>query len=183
MFSRLSGGFEKNNPRLALSGPLVDLDQVTPLVARLQGEVARLTDELANHDSASKLMGAWVSEKGQMPWVTAINILAIATHMPDDERQRLIDMDDGTTERGALIAERDAIKVELERFKKANGELSAECVKRRNVNYEMQSELTKARECIAEIRAETVSGTPYDIQLLADAFLANQAAPAAKGGE
>lgn len=74
---------------------------------------AALREELDNHDSASQLMNAWVSEKGQMPWVTAINIMATATKMSDEERQRLLDMDGGSTERRALVAERDALQQRL----------------------------------------------------------------------
>lgn len=88
-------------------------------VTRLQAEVDRLTDALANHDMASKAMDAWVSEKGQMPWATAINMLAILTHMPDSERDRLLDMDDGSTERGALIAERDQLQARMEEMEGA----------------------------------------------------------------
>lgn len=76
-------------------------------VARLQAEVERLTNSLANHDTAAKCMTAWVAEKGQMPWATAIKMLAVLTKMPDAERDQLLGMDDGSTERGALIAERD----------------------------------------------------------------------------
>ena len=86
------------------------------VVAQLEvaiGREAALREELGNHDSASHLMNAWVAEKGQMHWVTAINIMAIATKMSDEERQLLLDMDDGSTERGALVAERDALQQRL----------------------------------------------------------------------
>lgn len=90
-----------------------DFDRVTAeRDASLRREAA-LREDLDNHDSASQLMNAWVSEKGQMPWVTAINIVAIVTKMPDEERQRLIDMDYGSTERGTLIAKIDALQQRL----------------------------------------------------------------------
>lgn len=73
----------------------------TALDAALAREAA-LREELANHDSASQLMNAWVAEKGPMPWVTAINVMAIATNMPDAERKRLLDMDDGSAELNTL---------------------------------------------------------------------------------
>lgn len=86
------------------------------VVAQLEAALGRettLREELGNHDSASHLMNAWVAEKGQMHWVTAINIMAIATKMSDEERQLLLDMDDGSAERGALVAERDALQQRL----------------------------------------------------------------------
>lgn len=71
----------------------------------------------------------------------------------------------------------DALKAEVERFKKANGELSTECVKRRNANYEMQSELTKAREALDLFRDHYDGETGGRIAEV----LANQFAPTAKG--
>ena len=59
------------------------------------GELAALREELANHDSASLLMNAWVDEhKSQMPWDKAIELIAVVTKIPDAEKQRLLCLDD-----------------------------------------------------------------------------------------
>lgn len=89
---------------------MVKLDDHRAHLATLQAEIEQLKDSLANHDSVSKVMNAWVAEKGQMPWATAIKTLAIITKMPDQERDRLLGMDDGSTERGELIEERDQLR-------------------------------------------------------------------------
>lgn len=60
-----------------------------------QSELAALREELANHDSATKLINAWVDTHGkQIPWDKAIEIIAVVTKMPEVERQRLLCMDD-----------------------------------------------------------------------------------------
>ena len=60
-----------------------------------ESELAALREELANHDSASLLMNAWVTEhKSQMPWDKAIEMIAVVTKMPDAEKQRLLCLDD-----------------------------------------------------------------------------------------
>lgn len=90
-------------------------------LAPLQAEIERLTDSLANHDSVSKVMNAWVAEKGQMPWATAIKTLAIITKMPDQERDRLLNMDDGSTERVALTEERDRLQARCDELRRMLG--------------------------------------------------------------
>ncbi len=58
-------------------------------------QIAALREELANHDSASLLMNSWVTEhKTQMPWDKAIELIAVVTKMPDEEKQRLLCLDD-----------------------------------------------------------------------------------------
>ncbi|MNY28834.1 hypothetical protein D3C86_1628360 [compost metagenome] len=86
----------------ALQRELVtDSDDVhVELVSRIdydaaQSQLAALREELANHDSASLLMNAWVAEhKSQMPWDKAIELIAVVTKMPDAEKQRLLCLDD-----------------------------------------------------------------------------------------
>lgn len=39
---------------------------------------------------ASYLMDVWFNEKGRLPWATAVKITAIVTKMPDQERDRLL---------------------------------------------------------------------------------------------
>ena len=60
-----------------------------------KSELAALREELANHDSASLLMNAWITEhKTQMPWDKAIEMIAVVTKMPVEEKQRLLCLDD-----------------------------------------------------------------------------------------
>ena len=60
-----------------------------------QSELAMLREELANHDSATKLINAWVDTYGKkIPWDKAIEIIAVVTKMAESERQRLLCMDD-----------------------------------------------------------------------------------------
>lgn len=124
------------------------LDRVTAERDSALGREAALREELENHDSASKLMNAWVAEKGQIPWVTAINIVAIITKMPDEERQRLIDMDDGSTERGALIAKIDALQQRLtaadERAGVLEGLLREVSAEARHPDYDWNLETQRA---------------------------------------
>lgn len=62
---------------------------------RAVNKVDALREDLANHDSASLLMNAWVTEhKSQMPWGKAIEMIAVVTKMPDAEKQRLLCLDD-----------------------------------------------------------------------------------------
>lgn len=65
------------------------------LLQTAKSELAALREELANHDSASLLMNAWVAEhKSQMPWDKAIELIAVVTKMPEAEKQRLLCLDD-----------------------------------------------------------------------------------------
>lgn len=114
--------------------PLIDLEAHRAHLAPLQAKIDQLADSLANHDSVSKVMNAWVAEKGQMPWATAIKTLAIITKMPDQERDRLLNMDDGSTERGALIEERDRLQARCDELEcdhewTDDGEFNLHCTK------------------------------------------------------
>lgn len=66
---------------------------------------------------------------------------------------------------------------ELGELKASVDRLIAVCLQKDALITEMDRIGSKALECINQIRSETVSGTPYSIQLLADEFLANQSAP------
>ena len=56
---------------------------------------AALREELDNHDCATLLINAWVDAHGkQIPWDKAIEIIAVATKMPDAEKTRLLCLDD-----------------------------------------------------------------------------------------
>lgn len=56
---------------------------------------AALLEELSDHDSATLLINAWVDTHGkQIPWDKAIEIIAVATKMPDAEKARLLCLDD-----------------------------------------------------------------------------------------
>jgi hypothetical protein len=42
---------------------------------------------------ASKAIDAWVAAHGKpIPWAKAVEIMAVITHMPDTERQRLLSL-------------------------------------------------------------------------------------------
>ena len=59
------------------------------------GREAALREELDNHDCATLLINAWVDAHGkQIPWDKAIEIIAVATKMPDAEKTRLLCLDD-----------------------------------------------------------------------------------------
>ena len=44
--------------------------------------------------NASRLIDAWVAERGQIPWAKAVEIVAIVTKMSEEEKQRLIGLDE-----------------------------------------------------------------------------------------
>lgn len=114
-----------------------EAEQLSETSMSQESLIEQLTDSLANHDSVSKVMNAWVAEKGQMPWATTIKTLAIITKMPDQERDRLLNMDDGGTERGALIEERDRLQARCDEQAKT---LSALVAVARTVNRNAASE-------------------------------------------
>ncbi len=114
-----------------------EAEQLSETSMSQESLIEQLTDSLANHDSVSKVMNAWVAEKGQMPWATTIKTLAIITKMPDQERDRLLNMDDGGTERGALIEERDRLQARCDEQAKTLSTLVAVA---RTVNRNAASE-------------------------------------------
>lgn len=75
----------------------VQKEDFMKLADERRAELEALKEDLANHDSATKLINAWVDANGkQIPWNKAIDIIAIVTKMPEVERRRLLDMDDNT---------------------------------------------------------------------------------------
>ena len=56
-------------------------------------EAMRKAQEASREAMAEKAMDAWVRERGQMSWKRAIEIIAILTKMPDEERDRLLNME------------------------------------------------------------------------------------------
>jgi len=82
---------------------------------------AELREELDNHDCATLLINAWVDAHGkQIPWDKAIEIIAVATKMPDAEKTRLLCLDDQyellqqrltVTEQRAAMLEREFKKL------------------------------------------------------------------------
>ena len=72
----------------------IALENQDLLNAALAREAA-LREELDNHDCATLLINAWVDAHGkQIPWDKAIEIIAVATKMPDAEKTRLLCLDD-----------------------------------------------------------------------------------------
>lgn len=81
-----------------------------------ESQLAALREELANHDSASLLMNAWVAEhKSQMPWDKAIELIAVVTKMPDAEKQRLLCLDDQYELMSQRLADAERRNAELEK--------------------------------------------------------------------
>ncbi len=62
----------------------------------------RVSDEESKDALASRLIDVWIAEKGKkIPWAKAIQIIAIVTKQPDEERDHLLRMaddDDGKCE-------------------------------------------------------------------------------------
>lgn len=67
-----------------------DLDKM--LSALKSGEVVLCSKEMEPPELlASRLIDVWCADKGkQIPWAKAVQIVAIVTKQPDDERDRLL---------------------------------------------------------------------------------------------
>ncbi|MFK1233001.1 hypothetical protein ACIUXA_32020, partial [Pseudomonas aeruginosa] len=72
---------------------LIDLLQEFPLYAAPVAQAQ--PEETPGEILAAKLIETWVTEHGKpAPWSTAVEITAVATNMPNDERDRLLALDD-----------------------------------------------------------------------------------------
>lgn len=115
-------------------------DVVAQLEAAL-GREAALREELDNHDCATLLINAWVDAHGkQIPWDKAIEIIAVATKMPDAEKTRLLCLDD----------QYELLQQRLTVAERRSGELECFSVKQAAILYELGIQLDEVDDLFGE---------------------------------
>ncbi|WP_316963144.1 hypothetical protein [Pseudomonas aeruginosa] len=71
------------------------IEQVREVLAGSAPPVKAQPEETPGEILAAKLIETWVTKHGKpAPWSTAVEITAVATNMPNDERDRLLALDD-----------------------------------------------------------------------------------------
>ncbi|HHH9271010.1 TPA: hypothetical protein ACP31Y_005949 [Pseudomonas aeruginosa] len=90
--------FEEGQPAEDGDGYLFSAEEFDLFVQRLLDSCAAPVaqpEETPGEILAAKLIETWVTKHGKpAPWSTAIEITAVATNMPNDERDRLLALDD-----------------------------------------------------------------------------------------
>ncbi|NPS81529.1 hypothetical protein [Pseudomonas aeruginosa] len=90
--------FEEGQPAEDGDGYLFSAEEFDLFVQRLLDSCAAPVaqpEETPGEILAAKLIETWVAKHGKpAPWSTAIEITAVATNMPNDERDRLLALDD-----------------------------------------------------------------------------------------
>ncbi|HHH9537477.1 TPA: hypothetical protein ACP327_000611 [Pseudomonas aeruginosa] len=90
--------FEEGQPAEDGDGYLFSAEEFDLFVQRLLDSCAAPVaqpEETPGEILAAKLIETWVTKHGKpAPWSTAVEITAVATNMPNDERERLLALDD-----------------------------------------------------------------------------------------
>ncbi|MGJ5763859.1 hypothetical protein [Pseudomonas aeruginosa] len=90
--------FEEGQPAEDGDGYLFSAEEFDLFVQRLLDSCAAPVaqpEEMPGEILAAKLIETWVTKHGKpAPWSTAVEITAVATNMPNDERDRLLALDD-----------------------------------------------------------------------------------------
>ncbi|MHC9112235.1 hypothetical protein [Pseudomonas aeruginosa] len=90
--------FEEGQPAEDGDGYLFSAEEFDLFVQRLLDSCAAPVaqpEEMPGEILAAKLIETWVTKHGKpAPWSTAVEITALATNMPNDERDRLLALDD-----------------------------------------------------------------------------------------
>ena len=78
-----------------VGGPLTNCQDWQRLRESLSSaQSAGVQEETPPEILASRLIDAWVADKGKIPWAKAVQIVTIVTKQPDAERDRLLKMGD-----------------------------------------------------------------------------------------
>lgn len=105
--------FEEGQPAEDGDGYIFSAEEFDLFVQRLLDSCAAPVaqaqpEETPGEILAAKLIETWVTKHGKpAPWSTAVEITAVATNMPNDERDRLLALDDDVDAQ-ALREERDS---------------------------------------------------------------------------